>query len=254
MPRRTTPGRHLGMVPVVLGRTGGHTHIPAPGAERDGEPLRHRDAPETHPRHTGRRDDAHVHTNTQMGLDMSPCTERRTHSPTHADTSAPVGPKSPGMHNRTQTHTCTHRCTLLLGLLGDAGRAQVSLPSRMTHVCQFPLAGLQPGSLPAAGPTDMHITAGKRLCSLSSTGPMDNGAQLCPSGGDNGVWGFPHGLGSIALEPQTLRPPPSLESCPALFFWESAAHGCREGALFVSLGVSHICPDLLGSQPAHPCM
>lgn len=61
-----------------------------------------------------------------------------------------------GAHTEHTTYSWAHSG------IRTAGRAQVSLPSGTTHAWQFPLAGLQPGGLPANGQTDTHITAGKR--------------------------------------------------------------------------------------------
>lgn len=144
----------------------------------------------------------------------------------------------------TDTPRGTHRHPLLPGFRGDAhGQPGPGEPARQDDSCMpVPVSWAAAGQR-ASSRLDRHA----HQCSedpLAACPPLRRGTT-----GHSPVppaLGFFCRLGSIALEMEILS--------PALSIWESVAHGCRQGAFFVSPAVSHICPDLLGSWPAHLCM
>lgn len=179
---------------------------------------------------------------------MSLCTETGTHTRPHTLTHTyPFGPRCPDAHNRADTCTCTHRCTP--GAHAASG-AQVSLPGRVTHACQFPLAGPQPGSLPAWVRQARTSLLGRG----SGRSPCQSGAQPCASGANSGVWVSPFLPWCLLLGWAAL--PWSQGPCALLSSWGPAlpCHPwVQGGSTVVSLVCPSIRPDLLGSQPARLC-
>lgn len=240
-----------------------HTHSwgkkrqAAAGGGRSDTETRHRAHAHTHV-HTRRRDDTiftptHRHRSTWLCL-------RCTHTPTRTDTGVPTCAHVPRLVQQdTDTPVHTHRRTLLLVFLGDAHsqRGPGELAQQDDSCVPVPVSWAAAGQ-PASSRSDRHAHHCSEDAPAASPplSPRHNGAQPCPSGVRRTppALVFSCGLGSMALQPETLCSPLSLESCPALCIWEPVTHGCREGARFVSAVVSHNCPDLLGSQPAHLCM
>lgn len=185
---------------------------------------------------------------------MRPYARRRAHTRPHILTHTyPFGFMCPDAHNRTQTHACAHGCTLLLGSHGQRGPGEpAQQDDSPTPVPVSWAAAGQPSS--SGSDRRAHHCWEEALAASRALSPCRSGAQPCPSGADGGVWGSPFlpwcfFLGWAALPWSRTRAllssrGPVLPCC-------SRVQG--RSAVCVP-GVSSICPDLLGSQPAHLCM